>query len=106
MSSREERSVAAIRHVLSRYPRPELTADFSSGVVDRVRERERALQQERRPSARLVLGAYWLAAALASAWILVRLPLPEWIAPVVWGLGLVAVPVMYAIALFPERAGA
>ena len=103
MNAPEERNDAAFRRLLSRYPRPVLTADFASGVLRRVREHERAQEQQRRVGARLLLGAYWLTAALASAWILARLPWPEWAAPVAWGLAVAGAPVAYAIALFPER---
>ena len=106
MNSPEEATDAAVRLLLARYARPELGADFASGVLRRVREREGALGRQRRAGARLLLGAYWLAAALASAWILARLPWPEWVAPVAWGLAVAAAPVAYAIALFPERARA
>ena len=106
MSSPEESSDIAIRRLLSRYRRPAVTADFSSRVLRRVREHEGAQEQQRRMGARLLLLAYWLTAALASAWILVRLPWPEWAAPVAWGLAVAGAPVAYAIALFPERARA
>lgn len=106
MSVNEDMTDAAIRRLLSRYPRPALTSDLSSGVLQRVGEHERAWERQRRAGARLLLGAYWLAAALASAWILVRLPWPEWAAPVAWGLAVAGAPVAYAIALFPERARA
>ena len=106
MSVNEDMTDAAIRRLLSRHPRPVLTADFSSGVLRRVREHETVRERQRRAGARLLLGAYWLAAALASAWILVRLPWPEWAAPVAWGLAVAGAPVAYAIALFPERARA
>jgi hypothetical protein len=106
MSGHEERSDVAMRRLLSRYPRPALTTDFASGVLRRVREHERAQEQQRRVGARLLLGAYWLATTLASAWILARLAWPEWATPVAWGLALAGAPAAYAIALFPERARA
>ena len=106
MSSHDERVDAAIRLLLSRRARPALTPGFSSGLLRRVRERE--MERERRPrvGARLLLGSYWLAAVLASLWIASRLPWPEWIAPLAWGMALVGAPLAYAIALFPERARA
>jgi hypothetical protein len=106
MSAPEDETDAAIRGLLSCYPRPALGSDFWSGVLRRVSERERVLEQQRRAGARLALGAYWLAATLASVWILARLPWPEWAAPVAWGVAVVVAPVGYAIALFPERARA
>ena len=106
MSAPEEKTGAAIRGLLSRYPCPTLAAGFSSGVLRRVGERQKAQERQRLAGARLLLGAYWLAAALASAFILARLPWPEWVAPIAWGLALAGAPVAYAIALFPERARA
>ncbi len=106
MSAPEDETDAAVRGLLSRYPRPALAADLASGVLRRVREHETAQERQRRAGARLLLGAYWLAAALASAWVLARLPWPASVAPIVWGLAVAGVPIAYAIALFPERARA
>jgi hypothetical protein len=106
MSGHEERNDAAYRRLLSRYPRPALTTDFADGVLRRVREHERARERQRHLGARLVLGAYWLAAALASAWLLARTAWPEWVGPVAWGLAMAGAPLAYAITLFPERARA
>jgi len=106
VSSSEARDDTEIRGLLSRFPRPSLTAGFGDAVLRRVHEREQVLAQERRVRARLLLGAYWLAAGAASVWILARLPWPEWVVPVAWGLAVAAAPVAYAIALFPERARA
>ena len=106
MSVPDEKADAAIRGLLSRYPRPALGSDFSSGVLRRVSEHEREGVRQRHVAARLLLGAYWLAATLASVWILARLPWPEWAAPVAWGVALVVSPIGYAVALFPERARA
>jgi hypothetical protein len=104
MSLREDREDAAVRRLLARYPRPALEPGFSSRVMRCVRERERARHEPRRVGARLLLGAYWLAAALVSAWILGRLAWPAWVASVAWATAVAAAPVAYAIALFPERA--
>ena len=41
MSVPDEKADAAIRGLLSRYPRPALGSDFSSGVLRRVSEHER-----------------------------------------------------------------
>ncbi len=106
MSVPEDKADGAIRGLLSRYPRPALGSDFSRGVLRRVAEREREREQKRRVGARLLLCAYWLAATLVCVWILARLPWPEWAAPVAWGVAVVASPIGYALALFPERARA
>jgi hypothetical protein len=105
MSSREERDDAAIRRLLSDHPRPALGAGFSSSVLRRVREHESERQRQRHVGARLLLGSYWLAAALVSLWILGRLPWPEWAAPVAWGVAVAGAPVAYAIALFRSGSG-
>lgn len=103
MSVPDEKADAAIRDLLSRFPRPGLRSDLSSEVLRRVSERERAQERQRRVGARLALGTYWLVATLASVWILAPLPWPEWAAPVAWGVALVLAPLGYAFALFPER---
>ena len=85
-----------VRRLLAGRPRPQLADDFSRQLMRRVRQQEEAV---RGVGARLVLGAYWLAALGASAWILGQAP-PEWAAAVLWCVALVLVPAGYAFALW------
>lgn len=103
MKPLDERTDDVLRTALARYPRPSPAAELSSLVLQRLAERERLRDRRRWAGTRLLLGAYWLAAAFASAWILGRLPWPEWGAAVAWGFAMAAVPAGYAIALWPDR---
>ena len=57
-----------------------------------------------RPIARLLLMLYWLAAAVASTWILRALPWPAWTAAGLWGLANALVPIAGALLLWPRPA--
>jgi hypothetical protein len=87
-----------IRRLLAGHARPVLPEGFSREVMRRVRQQGEA--RSHGVGARLVLGAYWLAALGASAWILRQGPLPEWAAAGLWCAALVLVPAGYAVALW------
>jgi len=94
-----------IRRLLAARPRPQLPEDFAAAVMRRVRQQQQADERQHRVGARLVLGAYWLAAIGASAWILGQGPLPEWTTAILWVLALLLVPAGFAFALW-SRPGA
>lgn len=70
----------------------------------RLAERERELDSRHRAGARLWLGAYWLAAALGTLWVLTRLPWPDGAGSVAWGVAVLAVPAGFMVSLWPEQA--
>ena len=94
----------ALRRVLAAHPRPQLTADFAVALMRRVRQQEQERARQRGVGTRLVLGAYWLAALAASAWILRQGPIPEWATTVLWGAAVLLVPVGYALVLWSSPA--
>jgi len=103
MSEPGDTADAGVRRLFVEFPRPELPAGFSRNVIARVL-REEELRPRRLPGgSRLALAAYWLAAAVASAFILHGLPWPAGWGLVAWGLAFAATPVAYAVALFPKR---
>jgi len=65
-----------IRDTLKDEPRPKLSADFASTVMDNI---ERA-QQKRELSKRavIVLAAYWFAVLIISGFIFASLKWPRW----------------------------
>jgi hypothetical protein len=90
----------AIRRLLVGCPRPQLAEGFARELMRRVEQQELDHARQRGVGTRLVLGAYWLAALAASAWILRQGPLPEWAAALLWCAALVLVPAGYAFALW------
>lgn len=106
----DERTDATLRELLARRPRPSLPADLAVGVLRRLAEAERSAQPRdvarARGGARVVMAVYWLCAAVACASVLARLPLPSWAVPALWGLAVLAVPVGFAVTLWPESARA
>lgn len=94
-----------LRAELARHPRPVVASGLATRVVVRVAERDRLLRPRPR-RARVLLGAYWLATALACASILARTPLPDWGASILLGLAVVLAPLGYAAALWPAQARA
>ena len=95
----------SLRRLLAERARPRLSEDFARDLMRRVRLQQEADARQRGVGTRLVLGVYWLAALVASAWILGQGPLPEWVAAVLWCGALVLVPAGYAFALW-SRPGA
>jgi hypothetical protein len=89
-----------IRRLLADLPRPRLSEDFSHALMRRVRQEQDKDAHSHGVGARLVLGAYWLAALVASAAILHEGPLPAWATTSLWIAALVAVPAGYAIVLW------
>jgi hypothetical protein len=68
----------AVLHLARSIAIPELAADFTTRVASRLEAATRVDQDSRRLTlrARRWLAAYWIAAALTSAFILVRIPVP------------------------------
>jgi hypothetical protein len=94
-----------IRRLLARQPRPRLSDEFSRELMRRVRQQEQSLERQRGLGTRLVLGAYWLAALVATAWILRQEPLPGWLVGLLWTGALLLVPAGYALALWTSMGG-
>jgi len=90
-----------IRRLLAARPRPQLPEDFAASVMRRGRQQQQQADElQHRVGARLVLGAYWLAATVASVWILGQGPLPEWATAILWVVALLLVPAGFAFALW------
>ena len=94
-----------IRRLLARRPRPQLSDDFSRELMRRVRQRQETHGPLRRVGARLLLAVYWLAALVATAWILRQGPLPAWLTVVLWAGTLLLVPAGYALVLWTTMGG-
>ncbi len=90
----------ALRRLLADRPRPRLPEDFSRELMRRVRQQQDADARQHGVGTWLVLGVYWLAALLASAWILRQGPLPDWATALLWAAGLLLVPASYAVVLW------
>lgn len=90
----------AIRRLLARRPRPQLSQDFSRELMRRVRQQELAHDRRRSVSRRLGLTVYWLAAVAASTWILQQGALPGWTTTLLWSGAFLLVPAGYALALW------
>jgi hypothetical protein len=103
MSAPEDAVDEAVRRLLASYPRPELPATFSRNVVANVLRAEEARPKSMAIGPRLVLLGYWLAALVASGFILVRVPWPAWLLAVAAGLALGLTPLACAYVLFPKR---
>ena len=94
-----------IRRLLADRPRPRLSEDFSYELMRRLRRQQQAHARQGGVGARLVLGGYWLAALVASAWILRQEPLPGWTVAALWAVALVLVPAGYAVVLWSSMGG-
>jgi hypothetical protein len=90
----------ALRRAFAKHPRPRLDASFPDELMRRLRHDERERERQHGVGKRLVLGAYWVAAASASAWILRQGPLPDWAAAGLWLAALALVPAGYAVVLW------
>lgn len=91
---------SALRRALARYPVPSPSPALTDEIVNLVQARERACTQTLRPTRRLVLGVYWLAATIVSAWIVWSMPLPEWRPRPLSGWSAVLIPLCFAAALW------
>ena len=89
-----------VRRLLAQRARPQLSDDFSRELLRRVRRQEQSLERQRGVGTRLVLGAYWLAALAATAWILRQGPFPGWMSAGLWAGALLLVPASYAFVLW------
>jgi peptidoglycan/LPS O-acetylase OafA/YrhL len=94
-----------VRRLLAGRPRPQLSGDFSRELMRRVRQQHETHERQRGVGTRLVLGVYWLAALVATAWILRQGPLPEWLAALLWAGALLLVPAGYALVLWTSMGG-
>jgi len=94
-----------IRRLLAERPRPRLSDDFSRELMRRVRQQQESRARQSGVGARLVLGVYWLAALVATAWILRQGPLPAWLTVVLWAGTLLLVPAGYALVLWTSMGG-
>lgn len=66
---------ALLRETLKRHPDPVCTAALADDIVRRVMIYE---SRRRRRVRRALMIVYWIAFAIATAWALRSLPLPEW----------------------------
>jgi peptidoglycan/LPS O-acetylase OafA/YrhL len=85
-----------IRETLKEKPRPKLSADFASAVMERVERAEQKRALSRR--AAVILAVYWLAVIVISGFIFTGIKWPWWF-PVVF---LAMTPFVFLAAAAPR----
>ncbi len=96
LSLEQRRAEALVRAVMAKVRVPELSHDFTSRLIARIAEADTAREPARpeterkapRPALsrgrRLALHAYWMAACMASSFILFRVDWPQSVPVLVW----------------------
>jgi hypothetical protein len=100
----EENLEEALRRTLASQPRPGPSPTFVADVLEMVAWRQHAAEKRRKDGPGMLLTAYWLAAGVASGWVILALPWPSWGPPALWVLALTIVPVGFAVFLWPQPA--
>jgi len=65
-----------IRDILKEVPRPKLSADFASNVLDNIEQVEQKRELSKRVG--MVMAAYWFAVIVVSGFIFASLKWPWW----------------------------
>ena len=84
-----------IRDTLKDEPRPKLSADFASTVMDNIERVEQKRELSKRAS--LVMAVYWFAVLVISGFIFTSLKWPWWF-PIVF---IVLTPFVFLVAAAP-----
>jgi hypothetical protein len=104
VNASDEAIDAALQRALRRRPVPAPDAELVQTILGRVSERESSRRRPRQRAARVVLGVYWLAAAVATTCVVARSSFPAWASSGAWALAVALVPVGYGAALWPRQA--
>lgn len=91
-----------LRDAFSRCPRRQPPPTLAEDVLDLVSARQ-PVRVHRCRMTRVVLTAHWTVAASASCWVLWSIPWPLWTMTIAWGAAWLAIPLVYAVSLWPHR---
>ena len=97
-----DRTDEILRRTFTSLPRPHCAPELAAEVSRRIDERVPGAREG--VAARLVLAAYWLLAAIATAWICRGLAWTGWPLMALWAGACLVVPLGYAVTLWPRGA--